>query len=116
MPPLSSLKILLGYDYDEKKLNAAIVRNITGEKGSGTILLFESGSIVIVGVRCICKVIILGSTLVEQLNDLGLDCKLTDVEQRNIVVKAILDNNLVKRLWGVVDSGGTSGLYDTCCE
>ena len=81
MPNLNKLRAWENFRYDPRRLNAGIIKNELG-----TILLFQSGSFVIVGVRCekIAKRLI--GQLQRQLKQNDISAKLCHLNARNYVV------------------------------
>jgi len=81
MPNLNKLNAVSNFRYDPRRLNAGIIKTKLG-----TILLFESGSFVIVGARCkkIAKRMII--QLQRQLKQSGISTRLCHLNARNYVI------------------------------
>jgi TATA-box binding protein (TBP) (component of TFIID and TFIIIB) len=77
-------------------------------------LLFESGSVTIIGATCLCEAEIVAKAVEEHLNDISVECKLCTIKQHNLVVSAKLDNQIVRKLWNIVDLGAKGVLRDSC--
>jgi len=114
MPKLAALKQLCDLEYDPKKLNAVILRKPLGRPG--TILLFESGKIVMIGIKSMPEAENLCDYLVSLLNNLGLDCRQTNTTCKNLVVKTLLVDNFVRCLWSILDTGPVTTLHAACAK
>jgi len=69
------------FNYNPKRFNACVIR-----QKLGTILLFESGSFVIIGVKCMKVAHRLAIELEKILQTTVLSCKLCHIYVRNFVV------------------------------
>jgi TATA-box binding protein (TBP) (component of TFIID and TFIIIB) len=112
MPRLEALKLFCDFEYNPQKLNAAIVRRLSNN--NGTILLFESGKFVMIGIKNLEEATQLGTCLVGTLHGIGLDCHLSDVSCKNLVVKTLLGDNFVRNLWSILDTGPVTTLHSAC--
>ena len=112
MPNLGSLKLPFAVEYNPLKLNAAIVKRLNNE--SGTVLLFESGRIVLVGVTTRSEAEELAGALEKALFDMGVTCKLTNIACKNIVVTTKVNPTFVQYLWFILDNGPLDKLTENC--
>jgi TATA-box binding protein (TBP) (component of TFIID and TFIIIB) len=101
MPYLNFIAERCQFKYNPKRLNAVIISQYFQSKG--TILLFESGSIVIVGVQSKGAAKKVGKLLEKKLCDVGIRCRLRNFCLKNMVARVQLDPNFIKRLWGLID-------------
>jgi TATA-box binding protein (TBP) (component of TFIID and TFIIIB) len=113
LPKLDVLKLLCGFEYDPRRLNAVIIRRLNNK--SGTILLFESGRFVIVGVKNLRDATNVAEFLVDMLCDITVDCKLCNLTCKNLVVKTHIHRNFVKKLWNIL-SGSDRCLLKVLCD
>ncbi len=81
MPNMTLLAATCHFNYNPKRFNACVIR-----QKLGTILLFESGSFVIIGVKCMKVAHRLAIGLEKILQTKVLSCKLCHIYVRNFVV------------------------------
>jgi len=112
MPRLEALKLFCDFEYNPQKLNAAIVRRLSNN--NGTILLFESGKFVMIGIKSMEEATQLGTCLVRTLHYIGLDCQLSNVACKNVVARTTLGDKFLKTLWSILDSGDATRLNQRC--
>ena len=56
----------------------------------------------------------LGTCLVKTLHDVGLDCHLSDVVCKNVVVRTTLGGKFLNNLRSILDSGPVTTLHAAC--